>query len=188
MACAGKTTPKGWLPTPKEAQETAYGGWIELRYLENAEARGAAGELIAVSADSVWVLTDDQGLVIPTASVREGKLTGYAARSLRGWTLAGTLSSISNGAFLIFTMPAWLIGGSLANRSESRAAERKSPPLQWAELARLRDFRKVSRRASRSVGCRGRRAATRRSDNERPRRRRRDGPRGGGRSGRWGRR
>ena len=139
-ACAGKTTPKGWLPTPKEAQKTAYGGWIELRYLENAEARGAAGELIAVSADSVWVLTDDQGLVIATASVREGKLTGYAAQSLRGWTLAGTLSSVSNGAFLIFTMPAWLIGGSVANRSESRAAERKSPPLQWEELAQFARF------------------------------------------------
>ncbi len=101
---------------------------------------GAAGELIAVSTDSVWVLTNDQGLVIPTASVREGKLTGYAARSLRGWTLVGTLSSISNGAFLVFTMPAWLIGGSVANRSESRAAERKSPPLQWAELAPFARF------------------------------------------------
>jgi hypothetical protein len=140
MACAGKTTPKGWLPTPKEAQETAYGGWIELRYLENAEARGATGELIAVSTDSVWVLTNDQGLVIPTASVREGKLTGYAARSLRWWTLVGTLSSVSNGAFLVFTMPAWLIGGSLANGSESRSAERKSPPLQWAELAPFARF------------------------------------------------
>jgi hypothetical protein len=139
-ACAGKTTPKGWLPTPKEAQETAYGGWIELRYLEKSEARGAAGELIAVSTDSVWVLTNEQGLVIPTASVRQGKLTGYAAQSLRGWTLAGTLSSVSNGAFLIFTMPAWLIGGSLANGSESRAAERKSPPLQWAELAAFARF------------------------------------------------
>lgn len=139
-ACGGNNTPKGWLPTPKESQETAYGGWIELSYLENAEARGAAGELIAVSADSVWVLTSDQGLVIPTASVREGKLTGYAAQSLTGWTLAGTLSSVSNGAFLIFTMPAWLIGGSLANGSESRAAQRKSPPLQWVELAQFARF------------------------------------------------
>jgi hypothetical protein len=140
-ACAGHTTaPKGWLPKPQEAQQSAYGGWIELTYLEGTPAREISGELIAVSADSVWVLTEDQGLVIPTAAVRKGKLAGYAARSLAPWTLAGTLSTASNGAFLIFTMPMWIIGGTLANRSESGASARKTPPLQWAELAPFARF------------------------------------------------
>jgi hypothetical protein len=139
-ACAGNSTPKGWLPSPKEAQEAAYGGWIELTYLEAGQQQKGEGELIAVTADSVWVLTEYRGLVIPTSAVLKGKLTGYAAQNLTAWALAGTLSTLSNGAFLVFTMPMWIVGGSLAKGSESRAAERKSPPLEWAELASFARF------------------------------------------------
>jgi hypothetical protein len=34
----------------------------------------------------------------------------------------------------------WLIGGSLAVGGESRAPERKSPPLTWVELAPFARF------------------------------------------------
>ena len=140
-ACAGNTAPKGWLPKPIEAQAAAYGGWIELTYAEPDE-RHTYGELIAVSAESVWVLSGSQGLVIPTAAVKKGKLTAYAAQKdgLTAWMLLGTLSTISNGGFLIFTAPMWLIGGSLAVGGESRAPERKSPPLTWVELAPFARF------------------------------------------------
>ena len=140
-ACASNTAPKGWLPKPIEAQAAAYGGWIELTYAESEE-RHTDGELIAVSAESVWVLSGSQGLVIPTATVKKGKLTAYAAQKngLTAWMLLGTLSTISNGGFLIFTAPMWLIGGSLAVGGESRAPERKSPPLTWVELAPFARF------------------------------------------------
>jgi hypothetical protein len=124
------------LPKPTEAQTGAYGGWIELTYYEGEERR-TDGELIAVSADSIWVLSANQGLVIPTAAVKRGKLTAYAAQKggLTLWTIVGTLSTLSNGAFLVLTAPMWIIGGSLAVGAESRAPQRKSPPLAWAELA-----------------------------------------------------
>ena len=139
VACAGcahNSAPQGWLPKPAEAQAAAYGGWIELRYKQATEQR-ADGELIAVSADSVWLLDQDQALVIPTVSVERGKLTAYAAQKgpLALWTVLGTLSTISNGWFLIFTAPMWIVGGSLSVGSESRAPERKSPQLSWEELA-----------------------------------------------------
>jgi hypothetical protein len=81
-------------------------------------------------------------VVIPTATVKKGKLTTYAAQKdgLTAWMLLGTLSTISNGAFLIFTAPMWMIGGSLAVGGESRAPERKSPPLTWVELAPFARF------------------------------------------------
>ena len=139
-ACAGHNTPKGWLAKPAEAMTTACGGWIELSYLEGSQRRDISGELIAVDAESVWVLTDDQALVISTGAVRKGKLTGYAARNLTAWTVLGALSTVSNGAFLVFTMPMWIIGGTIAKGSEYRAAERKTPPLQWAELASFARF------------------------------------------------
>ena len=140
-ACARNTAPKGWLPKPIEAQTAAYGGWIELTYGEAAERR-TDGELIAVSAESVWVLSGNQGLVIPTAAVKRGKLTAYAAQKggLTAWTVIGTLSTISNGGFLIFTAPMWIIGGSLAVGGESRAPELKNPPLTWVELAPFARF------------------------------------------------
>ena len=139
VACAGcahNSAPQGWLPKPTEAQAVAYGGWIELTYAES-EDRHTDGELIAVSAESVWVLSGNQGLVIPTATVKKGKLTAYAAQKgpLALWTVLGTLSTISNGWFLIFTAPMWIVGGSLSVGSESRAPERKSPQLSWEELA-----------------------------------------------------
>ena len=139
VACAGcarNSAPEGWLPEPAEAQVSAYGGWIELRYNQATEQR-ADGELIAVSADSVWLLGQDQALVIPTTAVKQGKLTAYAAEKgpLVLWTVVGTLSTISNGWFLIFSAPMWIVGGSLAVGSESRAPERKSPRLSWEELA-----------------------------------------------------
>jgi hypothetical protein len=140
-ACAGNTAPKGWLPKPIEAQAAAYGGWIELTYAEPDE-RHTYGELIAVSAESVWVLSGNRGLAIPTATVKKGKLTAYAAQKdgLTAWMLLGTLSTLSNGAFLILTAPMWLISGSLAVGGESRAPERKTPPLTWVELAPFARF------------------------------------------------
>ncbi len=141
-ACASNSAPRGWLPKPGEAQAAAYGGWIELTCQESAESRHTDGELIAVSADSVWVLNESQGVVIPTITVQSGKLTAYAAQTgtLTTWTTVGTLATISNGGFLIFTAPMWLIGGSLTVGGESRSPERKHPPLTWVQLAPFARF------------------------------------------------
>jgi hypothetical protein len=141
-ACASNSAPRGWLPKPAEAQAATYGGWIELIYQESAEPRRTDGELIAVSADSVWVLNESQGVVIPTITVQSGKLTAYAAQTgtLTTWTVVGTLATISNGGFLIFTAPMWLIGGSVTVGGESRSPERKHPPLTWMELAPFARF------------------------------------------------
>lgn len=141
-ACASNSAPKDWLPRPVEAQTDAYGGWIELDYQDSGVKRGMDGELIAVSADSVWVLNRKQSRVIPTSAVTAGKLTFYAAETgpLTLWSTLGTLSTISNGALLLFTAPMWLIGGSLATGAESHAAQRQGAPLTWAELAPFARF------------------------------------------------
>ncbi|HEX6670337.1 MAG TPA: hypothetical protein VF061_12290, partial [Gemmatimonadales bacterium] len=135
-SCARPSAPAHWLPEPKEAESTAYGGWIEVDYSEGQEVRRAAGELIAASADSLWVLDTTRPLVISTAAVRSGKLFGYSPRTgnLAGWTVAGVVSTISNGVFLVITAPLWAITGGIAIGSEVRAARRDVAPLGWAEL------------------------------------------------------
>ena len=138
-ACAGHTAPLGFLPTPQEAQSSAYGGWIELTL--NGEER-VEGELLAVNADSVWVLSSEGGAVVPTAAVVQGKLTRYAWSSgnVTTWTAVGVLSTISNGLVLIFTAPVWVITGSVAGAGESHAAQRLWPRFAWAALAEFARF------------------------------------------------
>ncbi len=132
VACAGNTAPAGFLVPPRLAQTEAYGGWVELLVTGGARVDG---ELIAVTADSVWVL-GTASVVVPVASVRQGKLTTTNAEvgNVAGATGLGVVSTISNGILLVFTMPLWIIVGTAAGSSQSYAPERRVPPLHWAEL------------------------------------------------------
>jgi len=132
VACAGNTAPAGFLVPPRLAQTEAYGGWVELLVTGGARVDG---ELIAVTADSVWVL-GTASVVVPVASVRQGKLTTVQSEvgNVAGATGLGVVSTISNGILLVFTMPLWIIVGTAAGSSQSYAPERRVPPLHWAEL------------------------------------------------------
>ncbi len=131
-ACAGNTAPAGFLVTPRLAQTEAYGGWVELLVTGGVRVDG---ELIAVTADSVWVL-GTASVVVPVANVRQGKLTTVQSEvgNVAGATGLGVVSTISNGILLVFTMPLWIIVGTAAGSSQSYAPERRVPPLHWAEL------------------------------------------------------
>ena len=141
-ACAGNSAPAGFLPSPQAAQSQAWGGWIELQYTQGQSERFVAGELIAVSRDTVWVLGPSGGAVVPTASVRGGQLTGYSAQAdkVAGAAFLGTLSTISNGWFLVFTAPLWIITGTVAAANQSHAPVRRVPPLAWSDLSALARF------------------------------------------------
>jgi len=132
VACAGNTAPAGFLVPPRLAQTEAYGGWVELLVTGGARVDG---ELIAVTADSVWVL-GTASVVVPVASVRQGKLTTVQSEvgNVAGATGLGVVSTISNGILLVFTMPLWIIVGTAAGSSQSYAPERRVPPLHWVEL------------------------------------------------------
>jgi hypothetical protein len=101
-----------------------------------------AGELIAVTQDSVWILRSSEAVVLPTAQIVEGKLTGYDSRhgEVAAATAGGALLTVSNGAFLLLTGPMWLIGGSIAAGSQSRVAMDDVPPAAWVDLAEFARF------------------------------------------------
>jgi hypothetical protein len=141
-ACASNTAPPGFLVTPVEAESAAYGGWIELtliRDIQGKQPRGE-GELLAAGADSVWVLTPQGGVVIPTAMVSEGKLTAYQGASAAGWTALGVVSTASNGLLLIITAPLWILTGTIAGASDSYIPQHRAPPRAWADLAAFARF------------------------------------------------
>lgn len=142
MACSTHSAPDGFLPTPIEAQTRAQGGWMEISRNGPDGLETLAGELIAVTQDSVWILRSPQATALPTSEIVEGKLTGYDSKhgDVAGATFVGTVLTASNGAFLILTAPMWMIGGSLAAGSQSRVAMEDLPPVAWAELADFARF------------------------------------------------
>jgi len=143
-ACAGNPAPSGFLPSPKEAVRDLYGGWIEVTVPAAGHDGRVAGELIAASADSVWILPDTgRGTVaVATGAVKEGRLVRYRsdAGAVAGYSTLGVISTLSNGYFLIFTAPAWIITGVVASSAESGAPIRRALPLTWAELSAYARF------------------------------------------------
>lgn len=102
---------------------------------------GLQGELLAASEDTLYVATAGGGVAVARSSIVDGRVFGYDAGvgSITGAVLLGTVSTISNGYFLILTAPMWLIGGSIAAGSQSRQPVRdaSAPPgvLQpWARF------------------------------------------------------
>ncbi len=140
--CASHTAPARFLPTPEQAQTDGYGGWIELGVRQGDRRGSVNGELVAVTGDSVWVLGDTGGVVVPTAAVHSGKVTGYDSRwgAVAGYTALGVLSTLSNGILLIFTAPAWVITGSVAGARQSHDPQRELTPLSWRDLAGFARF------------------------------------------------
>jgi hypothetical protein len=138
--CTLNAAPPKWLPT---ASETAvYGGWIRLEVQSEGGGAPVEGELLALNADSVWVLTAVETRAVPRARVRKGSLTAYdpEAGHLATWTLLGTLGTASHGVISAITAPLWVLTGSLATASQARSARLERPPRDWADLARYARF------------------------------------------------
>jgi len=141
-ACTAHRAPRGFLPDTREAQTQASGGWIEVRYRPAQGGGEVMGELLAATADSLWVMTPSRPVVMATADIAAGRLVGYdaGAGTVALATLIGTLATVSNGAFLVFTAPMWIIGGSMAASSQSKVPLEELPALRWTDLAAFARF------------------------------------------------
>lgn len=138
LACAHNPAPSGWLAPAREAQADPYGAWIVVSRLAGSPDLG--GEFLAVERDSVFMLlASGEVRSVPLDSVSRARMAFYNAQwgGLATWTILGSLSTISNGAFLIFTFPAWIIGGSLATAGQSRAPLRRVGPAHTWDAVRM---------------------------------------------------
>jgi hypothetical protein len=107
ISCATTNAPKRWLSEPEEVSLDAYGSWIDVRSQQNR----ISGELIAVTKDTLFV-TDTVLHAIVSKDILSARLVTYHAGNLGGLVVFGTLSTISNGFYLLLTAPMWLIFGS----------------------------------------------------------------------------
>jgi len=140
-ACAGNPAPRGWLPSPAQAAEDPYGAWIEVLARDGSEIEG---ELIAVQDDSVFVLTSEGVLAaLAYADAEQARSAFYRSEygNLVLWAALGTVASISHGWFAAGTVPLWIIIGSVAAGSDSRAPmETVRRDEQWSKIRMFARF------------------------------------------------
>jgi hypothetical protein len=145
-ACASNPrTPPGFLPDAERARSEAYGGWL---VVEMGGGSTTQGELIAVGRDTVFVLVDTGPAARLAAlrrdQVRRARLVKYNPRTswLTTWAIVGGATSpLVNGAFSIFTAPAWATAGIFGARAANKASRLEIPEkVSWEEAGAYARF------------------------------------------------
>lgn len=132
--CASTSAPSDWLDDPELAGLDGFGAWVEVQL----ETKRLSGELIAVSADSLF-FADSTIRVVAVQRIASARLVAYDAPALVAPVLLGTLSTASHGLLLVFTAPMWIIAGSI-----SAGARTYDPIIDYPEK-RLAEFRPYAR-------------------------------------------
>jgi hypothetical protein len=139
-ACTGVRAPGKSVPKRHGVATEAFGGWIMVSS-GNPEVSG--GELIGLTEESVYIMTGDGLQVIPRAEVVSARLIMYNtdAWEYSLWTTAGSLATLSNGFFLAFTFPMWLVTGiPVATGEANRHNYIDYPAAGWDELNKFARF------------------------------------------------
>ncbi len=121
--CASNPAPNGWLPSASEVATEPYGAWIVLQVAASDSSRTAAGELIAVHSDSLFVLSFDGLEAHSVDEIVDARVAWYdsSSSSLVLWTIFGSMSSLSHGAYGIISLPLWIIFGTVATSSQANS-------------------------------------------------------------------
>ncbi len=110
--CISLPGPKNWVPSIEEVQQDVYGAWTILELTSESNNKPMEGELIAVQQGTLYLLLENTLLEIPINQINKAVLTSYDDRGIISmWATLGFFSTLSHGAFLIFSAPIWLISG-----------------------------------------------------------------------------
>lgn len=135
-ACVSNPDPR--RPTIQAMERQAFGGWIRVTTRSGAQV---SGELISVEPHLIRILRVGQPVgsaltFVPVSDLASAELYRYEAESgYAAWGLFGTLSTISHGFFLIFSVPIWATSASIAAVMESRHVVVQYPEHPLSELA-----------------------------------------------------
>ncbi|HEX6559115.1 MAG TPA: hypothetical protein VF021_06615 [Longimicrobiales bacterium] len=118
-ACAQNPAPRGALPDDRGALHDGYGAFVVAERITGAALEG---ELIAASADTLWVLHENGLGALPRVSLRQAIVSVHETRGAgyAAWFTLGTILTASNGVYLLLTAPMWLIAGGVALGIHSR--------------------------------------------------------------------
>lgn len=133
--------PRGTVPRRTELAENTFGGWISVNYLVGVNE--LTGELIALTPESVYVLTNTGVETVLLQDVNKARLIFYKtdAQRFTSWTAAGGFLSITNGYFFVFSFPLWMITGAVTVNEEAKRVNYIDFPEQpWAEFRKYARF------------------------------------------------
>jgi hypothetical protein len=135
-SCASLHAPPGWLPPARSDQVDSFGGWIQLRTTSAAGSVDLSGELIALDADSLFVLSSAELRAVALNEIARADVIWYdsEARLAGLWTVLGTLSTPSHGVGLIISAPVWIVIGGLATSAQSWQGRVKWPDKDWETI------------------------------------------------------
>lgn len=139
-ACVGWEIPNSERPRQDEAVVSGKGARTQLLL---ADGSRHTGELISASDGFVWILYDDGRLAsFPVTRVRKAWLGVFRTYegALAGWTAVGSLTTVSHGFFLVFTLPLWLLTGTTSAYAESLRGFLVCPPESWDVARRYARF------------------------------------------------
>jgi hypothetical protein len=93
-------------------------------------------------ADSVQILARDSLVAVPVLSITRGRIVTYDAKgSVLGlWTLFGSLSTGSHGVLLLFSLPTWILVGSIATSAQGFSAVQQYPAVAAEKLKEFARF------------------------------------------------
>ena len=147
--CGTSYAPDNWLPETDDVPQSTHGGWItvvtqEVKSQSDEEWMQYSGEFIALDEDNVYVLYDSLYIIAKEKIVNsvidlDQKNTAIYAL----WVGLGSLSTISNGAYGLITLPLWLLGGIPTAAGESYRdmhAEEYPSEIYWSDINKFSRF------------------------------------------------
>jgi len=119
LGCRSVSVSPGFEPTRAKLARDGFGSFIILT-LNNGSI--PTGELIAVTPDTVFVLVGEKVVPFPGSSVRSARVVIFRnkAGAYGAITFLLCLGTLTNGMFLIGTLPLNLIAGIAVASSENR--------------------------------------------------------------------
>ena len=144
-SCAAYRAPRGWLPEKKNVAQEVYGGWLYLEWTGNPKQEVTQGEFVGVNENTVFVFDHKILTRVPMDRVSYAslKLHDDDRSSFAAWTFFGTLSTITNGWFLVFSLPLWLFAGTAITSYESYSGsfiEKLPKDAWWGTVTRYSRF------------------------------------------------
>lgn len=124
-------------PAAARVEEVPVCGF-KVRVALSADERVVEGELLAASPDAIVVAGEAGVATLAPQDVREVRVDLRESHRdrLAILTTVGSISTISHGFFLVFTLPAWLAAGIPATVHEGRSSAASGGPTD----PRLREF------------------------------------------------
>ncbi len=133
--CAASIAPAHWLPSALEAPQDGFGSWATVT-LSIGPDEFSEGELIATTPDTLFLLGYEKMESYGYNEVAKVHLQSYAANytGLTGWTVLGSVSTISHGFIALISAPVWIITGTVAASLQSRAPHKTVAGSDWKQL------------------------------------------------------